>query len=159
MPKELSFNIQGLDKVAKILAGAGDRTPEAFATVLKNFADTQIVAPAKEKYVPVATGNLRSSIRSEGPTIEGSKITVSVVAGGPAAPYALKVHENPRAGKTGGVSPSGRPYPRTKGGKPTWATRGQWKYIETPAMLAAKSGQAWLAAEAKAVLVDMVLKG
>ena len=45
--------------------------------------------------------------------------------GGASAPYALSVHENPRSGHTGGVSPSGRKYKH-------WARTGQWKYLETP---------------------------
>jgi hypothetical protein len=45
--------------------------------------------------------------------------------GGPSAPYALAVHENPRAGQTGGISPKGQPYEH-------WAHTGQWKYLETP---------------------------
>lgn len=45
--------------------------------------------------------------------------------GGASAPYALSVHENPRSGKTGGVSPSGRKYKR-------WARVGEWKFLETP---------------------------
>jgi very-short-patch-repair endonuclease len=35
------------------------------------------------------------------------------------------VHENPRSGKTGGISPSGFPYEH-------WAQTGEWKYLETP---------------------------
>ena len=41
------------------------------------------------------------------------------------AVYAAAVHENPRSGKTGGFSPSGRPYK-------TWAKTGNWKYLENP---------------------------
>lgn len=44
--------------------------------------------------------------------------------------YAVMVHENPRAGQTGGESPSGVPYPRTKTGRPTWSEKGQWKFLE-----------------------------
>jgi len=41
------------------------------------------------------------------------------------APYAWVVHENPRAGRTGGKSPSNRPYP-------FWAEGGSWKFLEQP---------------------------
>jgi hypothetical protein len=146
MPKTIEMKIEGLSEAVETLKTLGQRGQEAVGQLLKNFADTLIVAPAKEKYVPVATGNLRSTIRSVGPVIDGPKVTMLVVAGGPAAPYALKVHENPRAGKTGGVSPQGKKYPRTKGGKPTWATRGQWKYLETPAIEAAND-RGWLRKE------------
>lgn len=43
------------------------------------------------------------------------------------AVYALKIHENPRSGHTGGTSPRGREYLRG-----SFATTGQWKYLETP---------------------------
>jgi hypothetical protein len=51
------------------------------------------------------------------------QVTAVVGYGGPAAPYALKVHENPRSGKTGGISPRGKKYR-------SWATVGEWKYLE-----------------------------
>jgi hypothetical protein len=43
-----------------------------------------------------------------------------------AAPYAIAVHENPNAGQTTGMSPKGRPYPEG-----TYATSGEWKFLET----------------------------
>jgi len=57
---------------------------------------------------------------------------------GYSAVYALTVHENPRAGKTGGVSPSGKAYSagRTTGGRKStrvvWAEKGNWKFLENP---------------------------
>lgn len=41
--------------------------------------------------------------------------------------YALKVHENPRSGNTGGSSPRGKLY---RDG--SYSTVGQWKFLETP---------------------------
>lgn len=84
-----------------------------------------IMADSKENYVPVDTGNLRASGHVQQPKLAGNRISVLFGYGGPAAPYALAVHENPRSGKTGGVSPSGHRYK-------TWAKVGQWKYLETP---------------------------
>jgi hypothetical protein len=84
----------------------------------------EIIGDAKEKYVPVDLGNLRSSgfvLPIGGPKHFGFDLGF----GGPAAPYALAVHENPRAGKTGGVSPSGKKYKH-------WAKVGGWKYLEKP---------------------------
>ncbi len=52
------------------------------------------------------------------------------------AEYAVPVHENPRAGKTGGISPSGRAYSagRTPSGRVStrkvFATSGEWKFLE-----------------------------
>ena len=57
-----------------------------------------------KKRTPVDTGALRASEHVEGPTREGRKVSVAIVAGGPAAPYALTVHEDleanhPRGGQ------------------------------------------------------------
>lgn len=77
--------------------------------------------------VPVVTGNLRASANVQPPKISGTTVTVELGYGGPAATYALSVHENPRAGKTGGVSPSGHKYAARR-----WSQVGQWKYLEQP---------------------------
>lgn len=86
----------------------------------------EIIADSKANYVPVDTGTLRSTgaVQIEG-GVGGGRVTVTLGFGGPAAPYALFVHENPRSGKTGGVSPSGQKYRR-------YAKVGQFKYLEIP---------------------------
>lgn len=64
---------------------------------------------SKEDYVPVDTGNLRSSGQVE-TEIQGESVTTQLGFGGAAADYAIYVHEinkNYRNGK-------------------------QWKYLETP---------------------------
>lgn len=86
---------------------------------------TNIMAISRGQYVPVETGTLRASGFVQPPDFEGKSVSVYLGYGGAAAPYALAVHENPRAGKTGGVSPSGKKYKR-------WAQVGQWKYLEQP---------------------------
>ena len=91
-----------------------------------------IMDDSKSNYVPVETGTLRSSGLVEPPVVEGGRVVVTLGYGGPAAPYALSVHENPRSGKTGGVSPSGRKYRR-------WAKVGEWKYLSTPFELARRA--------------------
>ena len=65
--------------------------------------------------------------------------------GGPATPYALAVHENPRAGKTGGVSPSGKRYKH-------WAEVGQWKFLEIPLLEAEHGMLARLAGRIRSAL-------
>lgn len=84
-----------------------------------------VMATSKEEYVPVDQGTLRSTGHVEAPVVSGMSATITMGYGGPAAPYAIAVHENPRAGKTGGLSPSGKPYEH-------WASSGGWKYLETP---------------------------
>lgn len=46
---------------------------------------------------PLLHGPLRASERLEGPLWEGDVAYVMIVAGGPAAPYAVYVHENDEA--------------------------------------------------------------
>lgn len=82
---------------------------------------TAIMAESKQ-LVPVDQGELRASAYVNLPQRNGAEVTVE---GGYSAPYAASVHENPRAGKTGGVSPSGHRYAH-------WATVGQWKFLEIP---------------------------
>jgi|SRR5882724_9842090 len=83
------------------------------------------IMTASKAEVPVDTGRLRSSGHVQGPTLTGRTLEVTMGYGGAAARYALKVHENPRAGRTGGRSPRGRSYKH-------WAKVGQWKYLEGP---------------------------
>lgn len=144
------FTIRGANQVQASLATLGSAFPAALGRALYRFAELDITSIAKEAYVPVVTGALRSSIRTEEPVVTRTSAFVMVAAGGAAVKYALRVHENPRAGRTGGVSPQGRRYKR-------WSRVGQWKFLETPAMLAAQSGLVF-AREAGAEL-DAVIHG
>lgn len=87
----ISVKINGLDKLKKTLAQFGSDAPKVLgATLLEEghsiMANSQLI-------VPVDTGALRSSGAVKDPVIEGNKITVTMFYGGPAAPYALFVHE------------------------------------------------------------------
>lgn len=53
---------------------------------------------------PIDKGPLRASLRIEGPTESGDKLSLSFVAGGPSAPYAVYVHENLRARHASGTN-------------------------------------------------------
>lgn len=75
-------------KIAALGAGA----TKAVRAVLYRKAE-EISGKAKQA-VPVDTGALRSTIHVEGPKGSEGHISVSVVAGGPAAPYAEPVHED-----------------------------------------------------------------
>lgn len=102
-----------------------------------------VMAESQERLVPVRDGGLKSSGYVKPPAL-GGKSLVEVKLGY-SAPYARRTHENPRAGKTGGTSPSGRKYKK-------WAKVGQWKFLEQPlrdsesrfiAVVAAVVRQAW----------------
>lgn len=148
----MRFTIRGADRVITNLKTLGVEFPGALGRALYKFAEKDIAGPAKTTYVPVKDdgGTLRSSIRVEPPVVNSQNAYVMVAAGGAAAPYAKSVHENPRAGKTGGFSPSGRRYKY-------WSRVGEWKFIETPARLAAADGVGFVRA-AKEEL-STVIKG
>lgn len=101
--------------------------PAVFAAMVKSAYESfeSVMTTSKEEYVPVDSGTLRSTGTVLPPEVSGQSATITMGFGGPAAPYALSVHENPRAGKTGGISPSGKPYEH-------WARTGGWKYLEMP---------------------------
>lgn len=134
MPLTIRTTVRGADRVIRNLRVLGSSMPEALGRALFRWAEADITAVAKDDYVPVMFGALKSSIRTMPPVVTSRRVTVSVVAGGAAAPYALSVHENPRSGRTGGYSPSGRRYKN-------WARTGTWKYLELPAQLAAGDGR------------------
>lgn len=119
----------GLKQTISVLKQLGKKAPRALGDALFDEAD-QIIGRSKADFVPVRDGHLRASGKALLPVINGNRVTVEAGFGDNSAPYALAVHENPRAGKTGGVSPSGRQYARTKKGKGLWAKTGQWKYLE-----------------------------
>lgn len=128
----INMTITGAKEVAQRLRILGAGMPDAIGRALQRFAEAEIATPAKQTYVPVVTGALRSSIVVGQPIITARTVVVVVGAGGSAAPYARMVHENPRSGQTGGVSPQGKRYKR-------YSRVGQWKYLEYPAMEAAST--------------------
>ena len=114
------FNVLGPEVASRAAASALYRSGEAIAT------------KSRQEYVPIDTGALKSSIHVEPAKLEGSVVTVSIVAGGASAGYALWVHEinkNYRNGK-------------------------QWKYLETPAKLASMD----IIEELEQSLLDELLK-
>lgn len=147
----IRLTVSGADEVLRRLRALGADFPAAAGRALKRFVETEVATPAKQDYVPVVTGALRSSIVTDEPAIAGNRITVTVGAGGAAVPYARLVHENPRAGRTGGLSPSGKRYKR-------WSRVGQWKYLEQPAIEAAYTKLDAFAREAR-VELDEVIRG
>lgn len=145
------LRVTGINEIIGKLRVLGEQFPQAAGDALFRWASVHIEKPAKEEYAPVMFGALRSSIQTLDPVVTRNTIRVTVAAGGASAPYALAVHENPRSGRTGGLSPSGKRYKN-------YARVGQWKYLETPAIEAAYTKQAELAKEAGAEL-DKVIHG
>lgn len=89
------------------LRRAAEKYPDVVAQGL--MAETEIEATEARKRTPVDLGPLVASVHAEGPFRNGRSIYSMIVAGGPAAPYAIFVHEDPDA----------------------FHPVGQWKYIES----------------------------
>lgn len=66
--------------------------PDTFGNALRQEAE--IEATECKKRCPVDTGALRASIQATGPFRDGRSISCNIEAGGPAAGYALIVHED-----------------------------------------------------------------
>lgn len=115
---QMTLHVEGQLEVLKILQQLGERAPVAMQAALNEEANGLL--NDADQLVPRDTANLANS-KFQRETPDG----VEVGYGGAAAPYALATHENPRSGRTGGVSPSGKPYTH-------WAAVGQWKYLEQP---------------------------
>jgi Bacteriophage HK97-gp10, putative tail-component len=77
---------------AKFLRDLQKQLPDRFAAALRQ--ESEIEATECKKRTPVDTGALRASLHVEGPTRDGRRVFCEIVAGGPAAPYALTVHED-----------------------------------------------------------------
>lgn len=114
----MTLTIEGSLEVRKALQDLGANAPQAVKAAL--YQEAAELLNEADALVPRDTTQLAQS-KFQRETSDG----VEVGYGGSAAPYALKVHENPRSGVTGGVSPSGKKYKH-------WAAVGQWKYLETP---------------------------
>jgi hypothetical protein len=137
MAKAIQVKVEGLEKTAIKMQKQKDKVISGVGAAL--FVEGEKIMAASKPLVPVVTGTLRASGHVQPPQKELGTVFVELGYGGASADYAAKVHENPRAGKTRGVSPRGIPYKRSKTGKPTWSThgQGQWKYLETPFKAAA----------------------
>jgi hypothetical protein len=73
------------------------------------YIETEIESKEVKRRTPVDTGELRASVHVVGPIRRWRQIYTEIVAGGPAAPYAIYVHEDPDA----------------------FHPVGQWKFIES----------------------------
>jgi len=139
----IECKVTGANAVEQAILELARRLPTRVGDALKTEAELTMTE-AKE-LCPVMDGHLRGSGFVTDPIIDSREIGVILGFGGPAAPYALSVHENPRAGKTGGWSPKGW---MTKGEVTKWrgprkykkwAKVGQWKFLEQP-FLARRAG-------------------
>jgi hypothetical protein len=106
MPPSFRYN-RGADPMKRRMQRFKQRYPDRVEAGLA--AEGEIETTEVKKRTPVDRGPLRGSVHMVGPIREGRRIYILIVAGGPAAPYAYYVHEDPDA----------------------FHKVGQWKYIES----------------------------
>ena len=103
--------VKNLEQLQRAFILAGKDAPRFAAQALREEADEAFLI--SQEVVPVRYGILHASGAVTGPFISGSRAFANIVYGGPAAPYAVYVHELP---------PS-----RARHDYPT-----RWKYLENP---------------------------
>lgn len=92
MPLKVKIRTRSGTEIGRLLERYGERAEKAVAVELYQEAEG-IMAQSKE-LVPVDTGALRASGHVGLPERAGGTIRVVLGYGGPAAPYAFKVHED-----------------------------------------------------------------
>lgn len=107
--------IINLKKIEKLLINAAHIAVQKEAIAVMN--------DSMQNYVPIGTGALMNSASVENIKRTRLESTMQLAYN---KEYAAKTHENPRSGKTGGYSPSGKKY------NYPWARQGQWKFLEIP---------------------------
>lgn len=89
----MDFVITGQTKAAQQLLAAAQSGSPALASALFQEAEI-IMTAAKQDFVPVDTGALRASGFVEPPLLTPTGASITLGFGGPAAPYAVIVHED-----------------------------------------------------------------
>jgi hypothetical protein len=113
----ISVKVKNLAELQKAFVLAGSDAPKFAAKAL--FEEAQEAFVLSQAVVPVEYGVLRASGVVHGPQVRGSRVFCDITYGGPAAFYAIYVHELP---------PS-----RARHDPPT-----RWKYLENPVRVYAK---------------------
>lgn len=90
---KIDVEVQGVDALIRRLKQLEPEAQKATGAALYQEAE-QIMTRSKSEFVPVQTGVLRGTGHVNEPQIRGSSIEVTMGYGGPAAPYALKQHED-----------------------------------------------------------------
>lgn len=89
----LRFEFPDLKQHIAALAKLNGQLTNEYAKTVYQSAE-QVMTLSKEQYVPVDTGALRASGHVVPPKTDREKVTVELAFGGPAADYAVWVHEN-----------------------------------------------------------------
>lgn len=122
---KIRLKVSGFRELKKALKAQGQRAEKSLAAAL--YAEGERIMAEAKRLCPVDTGTLRSTGHVQKPVIRRGSIEVTLGFGGPAAPYAVYVHENLNVHHT----------------------VGQAKYLEKPLNDAARGFAERLAAEVR----------
>lgn len=87
------LKIKGAKEITNNLRAYSERFPDKAADALYDVMSND-VEPEVYDETPVKSGNLRDTIHTADPEVNGKRISCQILAGGPDAPYALIVHED-----------------------------------------------------------------
>lgn len=118
------FRWRGLNNLLKDIDASPNDTMHALQGATFEKAN-EVMTDAKE-VTPADEGVLKSSGFAENPVVRGPRVTVKIGFGGPAAPYAIRVHEDL---VTFGLTPGGGTRARNN---PHRTFVGHAKYLEMP---------------------------
>ena len=85
-------HLKGAAAMKARLKNLTKRFPDEVGRAL--YIETEIETKEAKRRTPVDKGPLRASVHTEGPIRQGRSVFTMIVAGGPAAPYAVIVHED-----------------------------------------------------------------
>jgi hypothetical protein len=85
-------SVKGVEAMRAKLKRLAEKFPDEVARAL--YQETEVEVKEVKMRTPVDRGTLRASVHQVGPRREGRMIYTLIAAGGPAAPYAIYVHED-----------------------------------------------------------------
>jgi hypothetical protein len=88
----LASGFEGQAALQAKLVRATKQLPNEVASAL--YTEALIIEKNSRGRTPVDTGALRASHETSRPEISGDEISVTISVGGPAVPYAIKVHDD-----------------------------------------------------------------
>lgn len=86
------FDVMGVEQMRRTLAHMAKKMPDEVGRAL--YQEAQIERTESMERTPVEHGPLKASHEVQEPVIKGDDISVAIAVGGPAAPYAIVVHED-----------------------------------------------------------------
>ena len=93
---DVTLTFTGVGQMDAKLKALAERAPDVMLSAL--VAEAELEMTEMKRRTPVDTGALRSSGHIANPRRDGSEeFAVDIAFGGPAAPYAVYVHEDPDA--------------------------------------------------------------